>query len=73
MERARKLGLDNSTGDLVTQPFGYFLLGEPKEVRRIVAMVAGRPDEFQVTQCLGCYPAVLRPVPQGGSDHPAGF
>jgi tetratricopeptide (TPR) repeat protein len=52
LERARKLGLDRSTDDLVGHLQAYFLLGEPNEMQRIVAQVAGRPDEFQVTQVL---------------------
>ncbi len=48
VERARKLGLDESTDGLLPQLWLYFLLGEPKEVQRIVAQVAGRPDEFQL-------------------------
>ncbi len=52
MERARKLGLDSSTGAAQIHLDAYFLLGEPKEVQRIVAQVAGRPDEFLVTQAL---------------------
>jgi tetratricopeptide (TPR) repeat protein len=52
LERARKLGLDRSTDDLVGHLQTNFLLGEPNEMQRIVAQVAGRPDEFQVTQVL---------------------
>ena len=52
MERARKLGLDKATDVAGIHLLGYFLLGEPNEVDRIVAQVAGRPDEFQVTQFL---------------------
>jgi hypothetical protein len=52
MERARKLGLDTSTDVTMNHLMGYFLLGEPNEVQRIVAQVAGRPDEFLVTQVL---------------------
>jgi serine/threonine protein kinase/Flp pilus assembly protein TadD len=52
LDRARKLGLDRSTDDLVGHLQAYFLLGEPNEMQRIVAQVAGRPDEFQVTQVL---------------------
>ncbi len=53
LERAHKLGFDKSTDVSGIHLLGYFLLGEPNEVDRIVAMVAGRPDEFQVTQFLG--------------------
>ncbi len=52
MERVHKLGLDRATDVAGVHLLGYFLLGEPNEVDRIVAMVAGRPDEFQVTQYL---------------------
>ncbi len=52
MERAHKLGLDKATDVAGIHLLGYFLLGEANEVDRIVAMVAGRPDEFQVTQFL---------------------
>jgi eukaryotic-like serine/threonine-protein kinase len=50
--RARNLGLDTSTDDMATHLAAYFLLGEPKEVQRIIAQAAGRPDEFLVTQAL---------------------
>jgi eukaryotic-like serine/threonine-protein kinase len=53
MERARKLGLGRATNVAAVHLFGYFLLGEPNEVERIVAQVAGRPDEYLVTQNLG--------------------
>jgi len=52
LERARRLGLDRSTDVAAIQLAGYFLLGEPNEVQRIVAQVAGRPDEFLVSQFL---------------------
>ena len=52
LERARRLGLDTSTDDLVGQLQAYFLLGEPQEVQRIMAKAAGRPDEFLATQNL---------------------
>jgi hypothetical protein len=51
-ERARKLGLDESTGNLIPHLSVYFLLGEPKEVQRITAQVAGRPDGFQLLGAL---------------------
>jgi tetratricopeptide (TPR) repeat protein len=50
--RARNLGLDTSTDDMASHLAAYFLLGEPKEMQRIVAKAAGRPDEFLVTQAL---------------------
>ncbi len=52
LDRARRLGLDRSTDVAAIQLAGYFLLGEPNEVQRIVAQVAGRPDEFLVSQFL---------------------
>jgi tetratricopeptide (TPR) repeat protein len=52
MERARKLGLDKSTDVAANHLQTYFLLGEPNEVQRIVAQVAGRPDEFLITQVM---------------------
>jgi hypothetical protein len=52
LERARKLGLDTSTDDLVTHMQVFFLLGEPKEVQRTMALAGGRPDEFLATQAL---------------------
>jgi serine/threonine protein kinase len=51
-ERARKLGLDDSTGNLLPNLFVYFLLGEPQEVQKIMARVAGRPDGFQLESAL---------------------
>ncbi len=50
MVRARKLGLDTATDVAMNHLMGYFLLGEPNEVDRIVAQVSGRPEEFLVTQ-----------------------
>jgi serine/threonine protein kinase/Flp pilus assembly protein TadD len=52
LERGRRLGLDTSTDDLVGHLETYFLLGQPQEVPRIMAKVAGRPDEFIATQAL---------------------
>src|SRR5580692_1189405 len=52
MERAQKLGLDTSTLDLTGHLQTYFLLGEPQQVQRVMAQVAGRPDEFTATQAL---------------------
>ena len=48
VERARKLGLEDSTGNLVPQIALYFLLGEPKQVQQVMAEVSGRPDGFQL-------------------------
>ncbi len=53
LERARRLGLESSTDDLVVHMVAYALLGEPQEVQRIMAKVAGRPDEFIATAVLG--------------------
>ncbi|HET6216442.1 MAG TPA: tetratricopeptide repeat protein, partial [Acidobacteriaceae bacterium] len=52
LERTRALGLNSSTDDLLTYMVTYFLLGEPQQAQRIVAQVAGRQDEFIVTQAL---------------------
>jgi eukaryotic-like serine/threonine-protein kinase len=52
LERGRRLGLDNSTDDLVGHLETYFLLGQLQEVPRLMAKVAGRPDEFIATQAL---------------------
>src|ERR1700722_5736345 len=52
LERARRLGLDVSTDDLITHLAAYFLLGEPNEIQRIMKQVAGRPDEFTATQAM---------------------
>jgi eukaryotic-like serine/threonine-protein kinase len=51
-ERARKLGLDDSTGNLIPNLLVYFLLGEPQEVQKIMARVSGRPDGFQLEGVL---------------------
>jgi tetratricopeptide (TPR) repeat protein len=53
MERAHQLGMDASTDVAATFLWGYFLLGEPQQVQRLVAGVSGRPDEFVVTAMLG--------------------
>ncbi len=73
LERDERLGLDSSTDDLVTHMITYFLLGEPQQVQKIMAKLAGRPDEFIATQAIAGDPAILRPVPHGGGDHTAGF
>jgi len=51
-ERARKLGLDDSTGNLIPNVLVYFLSGEPQEVQKIMARVSGRPDGFQLEGVL---------------------
>jgi serine/threonine protein kinase/tetratricopeptide (TPR) repeat protein len=52
IERARRLGMDTSTSVSQTHLYAYFLLGDPKEVQRIVTKMAGAPDEFLITQAL---------------------
>jgi tetratricopeptide (TPR) repeat protein len=52
MERMRRLGLDASTDVAQIHLYAYFLMGESQEVQRIVTQMAGRPDEFLVTQAL---------------------
>jgi serine/threonine protein kinase/Tfp pilus assembly protein PilF len=52
MERARRLGMDTTTDSAQIQLYGYFLLGEPQEVQKIVSKMAGRPDEFLITEAL---------------------
>jgi eukaryotic-like serine/threonine-protein kinase len=52
LERARKLGLDTSTLDLMGYVQTYFLLGEPDNVQKVVLQAAGLPDEFMVTLAL---------------------
>jgi eukaryotic-like serine/threonine-protein kinase len=53
MDRARKLGLDQSVDVAVLHMYGYFLMGDPQAVQRITAQMAGRPDEFLMTQAVG--------------------
>ncbi len=52
MLRGRKLGLDGSTDYAGISFIAYFFLREPSELQRLLAQVAGRPDEFLVTQDL---------------------
>jgi serine/threonine protein kinase/tetratricopeptide (TPR) repeat protein len=52
VERARKLGLEDSTGTLLPQISLYFLLGDPKQVRQVMAEASGRPDGFQLEGSL---------------------
>jgi tetratricopeptide (TPR) repeat protein len=52
MMRARKLGVDGSTTFTTVMLLGSFMMGEPAEVQRLVGRVAGRPDEFLVTETL---------------------
>jgi eukaryotic-like serine/threonine-protein kinase len=52
LERTQGLGLNSSTSDLVSYLVTYFLLGEPQQVQRVMAQVAGRQDEFVATGAL---------------------
>jgi tetratricopeptide (TPR) repeat protein len=52
MARGHKLGLDGSTDYAGISFIANFFLGEPDELQRLLAQVAGRPDEFLVTQDL---------------------
>ena len=52
MARAQKLGLDGATDYTALKVTAYFLMGDPDGVRRMVGLVAGRPDEFLVTLAL---------------------
>jgi serine/threonine protein kinase/tetratricopeptide (TPR) repeat protein len=52
LARARKLGLDGSTDYATVSLIAHFLMGEPDGVQRMAAQVAGRPDEFLLTQAL---------------------
>jgi hypothetical protein len=50
LDRTEKLELNSSTSDLVIYMVAHFLLGEPQEVQRVMAKIAGRPDEFLATR-----------------------
>jgi tetratricopeptide (TPR) repeat protein len=52
LERQHKLGMDSSTDVASQHLIGYFLLGDAQQAKRIVAQVAGHPDEFLMTQTL---------------------
>jgi eukaryotic-like serine/threonine-protein kinase len=52
LERTERLDLNSSTDDLVIYMIAHFLLGQPQEVQRVMAKIAGRPDEFLATQIL---------------------
>jgi eukaryotic-like serine/threonine-protein kinase len=52
MARARKMALDGSTDYAGIGFVAHFFQGEPNEMQRLLASVAGRPDEFLVTQAL---------------------
>jgi eukaryotic-like serine/threonine-protein kinase len=52
LAREHKLGMDSST-DVASQHLtAYFLLGDAQQVQRVVAEMAGHPDEFVTTQSL---------------------
>jgi eukaryotic-like serine/threonine-protein kinase len=52
LERARKQGLDSGTEGLMTDMQVYFLENDQQAVQNVLNEVAGRPDEFMVTQAL---------------------
>jgi serine/threonine protein kinase/tetratricopeptide (TPR) repeat protein len=52
LERTEKLDLNSSTDDMVIYMVAHFLLGQPQEVQRLMAKIAGRPDEFLATATL---------------------
>ncbi len=52
LQRTEGLGLNSSTDDLVSYMVTYFLLQEPQQVQRVMAQIAGRPDEFIATEAL---------------------
>ena len=52
LTRALTMGLDKSTADLTIHLIAHYLFGEQSEVQRVMAQVAGRPDEFLASQAL---------------------
>jgi serine/threonine protein kinase/tetratricopeptide (TPR) repeat protein len=52
LARQHKLGMDGSTDVAAQHLLGYFLLGDEQQVQRVLAEVAGHPDEFLITQAL---------------------
>ncbi len=52
LARQHKLEMDSSTNVASEHLFSYFLLGEAQQVQRVVAEMAGHPDEFVITQNL---------------------
>jgi eukaryotic-like serine/threonine-protein kinase len=52
IDRAQKLGLTRSTDYAGISFIAYFLMGQPDEMQKTLAQVAGRPDEFLVIQGL---------------------
>ena len=52
LAREHKLGMDSSTDVASQHLIAYFLLGDVQQVQRVVAEMAGHPDEFVTTQNL---------------------
>jgi eukaryotic-like serine/threonine-protein kinase len=52
MDRAHRLGLDKSTDYAGIALVAYFYLQQPDQIQRLLAQVAGRPDEFLVVATL---------------------
>ena len=52
LAREHKLGMDSSTDVASQHLIAYFLLGDQQQVQRVVAEMAGHPDEFVTTQTL---------------------
>jgi len=52
LARQHKLGMDSSTDVASQHLIGYFLLGDAQQVQRLLAEMAGHPDEFVMTQTL---------------------
>ncbi len=52
MDRAHKLALDGSTDFAGGNLIAYFFLQQPDEMQKLLAQVAGRPDEFAVIQAM---------------------
>jgi serine/threonine protein kinase/tetratricopeptide (TPR) repeat protein len=52
LARQHKLGMDSSTDVASAHLMAYFLLGDSQQVQRVVAEMAGHPDEFVITQNL---------------------
>ena len=52
LAREHKLGMDSSTDVASQHLIAYFLLGDTQQVQRVLAEMAGHPDEFVTTQNL---------------------
>jgi eukaryotic-like serine/threonine-protein kinase len=52
LAREHKLGMDSSTDVASQHLIAYFLLGDQQQVQRVLAEMAGHPDEFVTTQNL---------------------